>query len=509
MTEATVFVGGRVYTGSRYAEALLIEGDRVVAVGEAASVRRQAPSGADRYDLAGGLLLPGLADAHLHLGELARSREAMDAGFVGSVGDLQERLRSYARGRPEGPLVAMGLSLELLAERRWPTPAELDRAVRDRPLVVYHASGHAAVPNSEALASLPPSFAPSVPGLLREEELQLVRPLLERAAPLSRQALGETAQALSRFGLTAVGAVNAGTHELTLLDELAASGDLPLRVRAYPPAPTRGPLPSFPVADAGASVAVVGSKAFLDGAFGPRTAALDEPYSDAPTTCGIERGEDRDLGAWVEACRGAGLVPALHAIGDKAVRRATHLLSSRSEGPCGARIEHASLTPPPLLELLRRSRPWVVVQPGFVVSDHWLPERLGWARARWAYAFRSLLDVGVPVAGSSDAPFDSPDPWWGMRAAVERRDAHGRSANPTPDQALPEAEALRLYSEGAHRALGLEASSPLAPGSPAELVVLAAPTLTEGIRRGARAVRSTWWRGRPVFEAPAPAGGRG
>jgi predicted amidohydrolase YtcJ len=433
----------------------------------------------------------------------------MDAGAARSIAELQDLVRSYATRRPGRPLVAMGLALEGLTERRWPTPVELDQAVRGQPVVVYHASGHVAVANSAALASLPARPATDGAGVVQEEELRSLRPLLEQALPLTPGLLEETVRGLVRFGVTSVGAINTGPRELALLDELAAVGRLPLRVRAYPPATTAGTLDPMTASDERMAVAVVGAKAFLDGAFGPHTASLDEPYADAPSTRGVDRGDDRELARWVEGCGEAGLTPALHAIGDRAVGRAARLLSSPSAGVSSGRIEHGSLTPPSVLELLRRARPSVVVQPGFVVSDHWLRERLGAERARWAYAFRSLLDAGVPLAGSSDAPYDAPDPWRAMRAAVERQDRLGRSANPSPYEALPVPQALGLFTEGAHRALGLVSNGRLEPGSPADLVVLAAPNLAEAVRRGAAAVRATWTQGRPVFDALTEAGGRG
>jgi predicted amidohydrolase YtcJ len=501
MTSATVFRGGRVWTGEGFAEALLVEDGRVAAVGEEASVRRRTPTGAERVDLAGGLVVPGLADAHLHLAELTRVREAWDAGSARSVAELLERFAAYAAGRGDAPVVAMGLSVDALAERRWPTRLELDRALGDRPALVFQASGHAAVASSAALAAAGSAGPTPVSGLLREEELRATAPLVDRALPLGRQNLGATARALGRFGLTTVGAMSVGDDELALLGELAAAGELPLRVRAYP---------TWVPADASASagrldprvrVAVAGVKTFLDGAFGPRTAALEEPYADDPSTRGVERGDDRALTGLADACERQGLTLAVHAIGDRAVARAARLLARPG---LSGRVEHASLTPPPVVDALGRLRPWTVVQPGFVLSDPWLGDRLGPERARWAYAFRSLLDAGVPLAGSSDAPFDAPDPWHGMRAAVERRDRLGRSANASSLEALPVEEAFGLYGRSAHRALGLPFGGHLAEGAPADLVVLRTSTLAAAVRRGASCVRATWSLGEPLADPPRP-----
>ena len=506
MTEATVFLGGSVYTGRGFAEALLVEDGRILAVGDEASVRRRAPTGAERWDVDGGLIVPGLADAHLHLGELTRAREAWDVGAVRSVGELLEKFATYAAGRGAEPVVATGLSVDALADGRWPTRSELDRVLGDRPAIVYHASGHAAVVNTAALEAGSPAGPAPPSGILREEELRSMGPLTDRALPLGRETLGATARALSRFGITTVGAMNVGDEELALLGELAAADQLPLRVRAYRSAVSGVSSGSAGRSDPSARVEVAGVKAFLDGAFGPRTAALEEPYADDPTTRGIDRDDDAALAGVADACAHQGLTLALHAIGDRAVVRAARLLSTPS---LSGRIEHASLTPPAVVGALAKVRPWTVVQPGFVLSDHWLAGRLGPERARWAYAFRSLIDAGVPLAASSDAPYDSPDPWHGMRAAVHRQDDLGRSANASSLQALPVEEAFGLYAASAHRALGLPFGGSLAEGAPADLVVLRTPTLAEAVRQGASSVRSTWSCGKPVPERSRPTGSHG
>ena len=511
MTEATLWVGGRVHTGRRLAEALLVEGDRVAAVGTEDEVRRAAPTGADRHELGGRLVVPGLADAHLHLGELARARDGLDVSRARSIPELGRQISGWAEAHPRSAVVGRGLDLERLAERRWPTVGELDAGGRDRPVVVYHASGHAAVANSAALET---AYGPgragkagaSAPAHVVEEQLEALRPIVREALPLSPETLEAVAQALVRVGLTAVGTMNTGPEELAALETLDDAGRLPLRVRAYPPLARASEVTPHDDRPGPGRLAVVGVKGFLDGAFGPRTASLEEPYADEPTTSGVGRGDDRGLSEALEAATSRGLVPALHAIGDKAVGQAVRLLSRLPPGARPPRIEHASLTPPPLLEPLRRLGATLVVQPGFVLSDVWLPERLGRERVRWTYLFRTLADLGVPLAGSSDAPFDPPDPWRGIRAAVVRHDELGRSANPSPDQTLTEPEALSLYTTGAHGALGKDRGGELEVGAEADLVVLSVRRLGEAVRTGGSSVEETWLAGRRVFRQASPPG---
>jgi len=512
MTEATLLVGGRILTGRRRVEALLVEGSRVVAAGAEAEVRRQAPTGADRIGLDSNLVVPGLADAHLHLGELTREREALDVGPASSVRALQELLRRRAEDRPAGPIVGRGLDLERLAERRWPTAVELDAVVADRPVAVFHVSGHAAVANSLALdgaggrsASSGPDRLP--PGVVVEDGLSGLRPVVEEALPLTRAAVERTSRELVALGITTIGAMNTGSEELSALDQLDRDGRLPFRVRAYPPL---GYVPAggAPGEPEGSRLAVVGAKGFLDGALGPRTASLQGPYADDPSTRGLDRGDDAALGLAIDDAERSGLGPALHAIGDRAVERALRLLSGRGGTRSPPRIEHASLTPPRLFAGLRSAGACLVVQPGFVLSDVWLRDRIGPERARWAYAFRSLIDQGIPLAGSSDAPYDAADPWRAMRAAVRRQDELGRSANPGPDQALTEIEALNLFTRGSHQALGEREGGQLEPGAPADFVILDVRRLGDALHLGGSAVRETWVSGRAEARGPSGPWGR-
>jgi hypothetical protein len=298
--------------------------------------------------------------------------------------------------------------------------------------------------------------------------------------------------------------MNSSPEELAVFRSLAAQNRFPIRVRSY--------LRLLSIADFRATdltpvgrpgrFAVVGTKGFTDGAFGPRTAWLSEPYTDAPEGSGVPVESDEALSSALVTADGLQLAPALHAIGDRAVERAARLIAPyarRAGAP--ARIEHVGLTPPPVLSVLDTVRPTLVVQPGFVWSDSWLHERLGVERARWAYAFRTLTDRGHLLVGSSDAPYDPPDPWRGLRAATERRDEFGRSANPEPREALAFEEAARMYGANAGTALGEPSLGSLEVGSKADLTVLEARSLGEAIRVGAKAVQETWVEGVCVFRA--------
>jgi len=311
-------------------------------------------------------------------------------------------------------------------------------------------------------------------------------------------AFRRTIQRAASLGITTLGAMSAVPEEAATLRQLADDGLLPGRVRVYLHASRwEEYFRSFVRPDEGSGrFAVIGVKDYIDGAFGTRTAWLSEPYSDDPSTPGMRVAMDEQLRELLGQLSERGLAPALHAIGDRAIDYALGLLATfpRSSGP-PPRIEHAALTPPSLFASLRSVRPVLVVQPGFLWSDHWLRARLGSNRVRWAYAFRSLLGQGLLLAGSSDAPYDPVDPWRGIRAAVERIDTGGHSANPAPEEALGPEQALRLYTANGGVALGEPALGVLEPGSPADLLRVRAASLETAVGIGSAAVRETWVEG--------------
>jgi predicted amidohydrolase YtcJ len=512
MSEARLWYNARVFTGHRYAEALLVEDGRVTAAGSLERVRGATPTGAEAVDLGGRLILPGLIDAHLHVADLTRAREGLELGSAVSVKDLVASVREWAITHPSGALVGRGWDAERLGRRSWPTCEELDEALAGRPLVLYHASGHAAVVNSAALRAAgidrttpdPPggrigrSPDGTPDGSLYEEAIRSVSSLATAAYPPEPTAIARTLQFVASLGLTTVVAMSVGVEEARALRELGDRNGLPVRVRMYFRLSRLGEYVPTDFGGDGARGrwAVTGVKGFTDGAFGPRTAWLSAPYADAPEEVGLPSGSDRELSECLSGAVARGLAPALHAIGDRAVERALRLLGPLARTTVALpRIEHAALTPPELFPLLDRVRPALAVQPGFVWSDSWLGHRLGRERSRWAYAFRTLSDRGHLLAGSSDAPYDPVDPWRGLAATVRRRDPEGRSANPDPGEALPLEEAFQLYTVNGGRLLGEPELGTLEPGARGDLIVLDTSDLSRAVARGSLTVRETWVEG--------------
>jgi len=507
---ATATVGwlnGRVYTGHRWVEGILVEGDRVTVAASSAEVRRARPTGATTVDLAGGWAIPGLIDAHLHLARSVLAPLGVDLTGVPSVRALVARVRRRVAGRSSEPLIGWGWDQERFAERRWPSRDDLDRLPTNRPIVLHRHCLHAAVVNSAALEMVglddgsadPPNgrlgrSRGRLDGLLFEDALARLRPIEARAFEAAAPGVRRFFDRAASFGLTTLAPMNADPRELRTAVGAYEREPLPVRLRWYVRGDRLTSLPSRPSPRGPEEVRLAGVKIVADGSFGARTAWLEQPYSDAPEESGLSLGTPEEMTTVVRGATARRLPVAVHAIGDRALRQVLRVLETeRTTGT--PRIEHASLTPPALIDALAHLGPSIVVQPHFLASDTWLPERLGEARARWTYAFRTLRDRGLTVAASSDAPIEPLDPWTGVRSAVAPRPEYARGEELTPQQAL------EMYTSAAGRALGEPSLGTLEPGAWADLVVLRGQGWDTLLGLGRDAIHETYRGGVVTYRA--------
>ncbi len=454
-------------------DGMLVEGGVVRYLGPHPEAR--AGPGARLLEVEGAVL-PGFTDAHAHLMSLGLSLRTLDLRGVGSVEELKRRVAEAARELGPGAwILGRGWDQEEFREGRWPTRWDLDEAAPSNPVLLLRVCGHAAVANTLALATAgitdstpdPPGglierAGGRVTGVLKESAVQLVLSAAQRGS--GEELVRAGAEALLASGVTCVHAMSVGGEELRALAALAEGGGLRIRVRAYLDAGVPDPRPLSV-----GNLMVVGLKAFADGSFGARTAALREPYSDEPGNSGLLLMDRGAIASALEGARRRGLQLAVHAIGDRALEEVVE--AARLAGAGGLRVEHASLAPPDLAEGLAELGLPVSAQPRFVLSDWWIVSRLG-GRARWAYPFRSLLSRGVTLAFSSDAPVEPCNPWEGVYAAVTRGAAEGLpAARLWAGEALTTEEAVRCYTETAHRITG-ERLGRLSVGYPADFVVV-------------------------------------
>ncbi len=483
MTRRRLLVADRVRAtgGPADSNAVLVEGGKVVAVGSAATLR--AP-GVHEQSFVGATILPGLRDAHLHPVPYAALLTGVSLKTATDLADLADRLRGAAAKRP-GAIVALRMDDETLAGRRLPTRADLDDAVADRPVLVHRYCGHVAVANSAALAQAGVTSATPDPpggvidrdeageptGVLRETAIEIVSKAMAGTAPVMQDDLLRALTALTSLGITSIGAmVRIGDGPWASLGNeaelLASVADrLPLRVHGFVIANSVGELDEGRSLLTGRSSRLrwAGLKRFADGSLGGHTAAMIDPFADAPHERGTMRLDDIDR-TLAQHCFDLGGTVAIHAIGDLACRRVIDLFEDLGAAPGTARIEHASVIDPE--DVRRMARLGIVgcVQPAFLGSEaDWLEDRLGAERMPMAYPFASMVRDGVMLAAGSDSPVEPPDPWSGMALA---RDRNGI----VPAEALDAEAALDLFTNGAAAALG--ESQPLAAGSQADLIVV-------------------------------------
>ncbi|MGI9529073.1 MAG: amidohydrolase [Acidimicrobiia bacterium] len=464
--------------------AVLVEDGRVAAIGNHEELRRSDLL-EERY--LGAFLSPGFRDAHIHAVPYSALLAGCSLKSAASIDDLVDRLGRFAATQPlDAPVVATRFDDESLAEGRLPTRQDLDRAVPDRPAVIYRYCGHVAVANSAALAasgidaSTPDPEGGSLDrqdgapnGVLRETAAGLIAPALARGGALEPKALLSGLERLASLGITSIGAmIGYGEQpsekleaEIALWCEVAR--ELPIKVHGITITDDPDQLASAKSAlnSAGARLSWLGVKRFADGSLGGHTAAMCSPFADVDTT-GTYRLTDADA-AIAKACVEMDGMVCIHAIGDRAVGGVLDVfddLVDSGADPGALRMEHVSVINPEQIERFASLGVTASIQPAFRASESaWLGDRMGPERGGWVYPFASMRDAGIPLAGSSDCPVEPPHPLWGMAAAVDR---HGIS----PAEALSPTDALGMFTSGAARAI--REPEPLAPGNPADLVVL-------------------------------------
>lgn len=508
MQAELILSGGTVRSGHdgwRAHAALALGGGRVLALGSRAEAEALAGPGTRRVDLAGGCALPGLTDAHLHILSYGLTLTRLDLSGVPSLARFCQLVVAAAAQRPVGSwILGRGWDQERLAEGRYPSRQDLDAVAPQHPVFLQRQCGHIAVANSLALRAAGITAATPDPpggaidrdehgeptGVLRETALALLDAAVpaptddELAAALRRGA----AEAL-RLGLVALHSYDAelvGSPERTaaLLTAICGPDGVPVRVSELIPAAwlaaahAAGIRSGLPI-DAAGWNRWGPLKIFADGSLGGRTAALQAPYADDPTTAGIYIQERAELFALVAEAHRLGYQLGIHAIGDGALHRVLDAIAAAQVAAprAGARhrLIHCQITDPASWQRLAALGVVADIQPVFLRSDgHWFAQRVGAERAATSYAWASLLRAGVAACGGSDCPVEPLNPLYGIYCAVTRQDLDGTPAGGwNPDERLTVAQALDLFTGGAAYADHREAErGGLAPGMAADVTVL-------------------------------------
>ena len=435
-------------------------------------------------DVDGRVVIPGLIDSHLHLLGTILFKKSVNLRNCRSIEEIKLKIKRYARKVSKRKwIIGRGWDQNLFKEKRFPTRWDLDEVTPDNPVLITRVCGHVGVVNSLALKLAGISKnTPNPPngiidrdecgeptGLLYEGALDMVRKIIP--LPTTEEVKHELHRLLvdmASYGLTTVHSISVCERELKALMELAKEGKLPIRVRIYLSEEEFVKLFDTIARNINDFLKIMGIKLFADGSLGGRTAALREPYTDAPSTTGVLTITQSKLRYWLHKGVEQGFQVAVHAIGDKAIEFALKTSLELGVSAPTLRIEHASVTPPDIIELLSKVKPLITIQPHFLVTDWWLKSRLG-DRVKYVYRFKSLIEKGLYVSGSSDSPVEPYNPWLSISASMTRANFSCISSG----EALSLDQALTIYTTGSARAswehhiLGQ-----LKPGYYADLVVL-------------------------------------
>jgi len=462
-----VLINGNIVTmnpDQPKAKATAIKDGKFVAVGTNQQILPYMGKATTKIDLKGKTVVPGFIDTHVHGASFGRSLSQIDLRDVKSIKEIQRKVRERARkAHGEEWIIGRGWDHDKLIERRYPSRWDLDEAVPDLPVFLIRVCGHLGVVNSKAmqLARIDKQTKPpkggcidrepdtgEPNGVLRENALALVDHVLPR---LDEETLTKTCSLACRKmveeGITTAHWIVGSAHEMRVLQKLKERNALPLRIYALIPVEFLDNLIALGLFTGfGDNKVKVGSiKILADGSLGARTAALKQPYNDTPETSGMLLYSQKQMEKFFEKAHEAGLQLAIHAIGDEAIEKVLKtlekVLKKTPKKGHRHRLEHVSVLNPKLIEKMKKLGVAASVQPHFVISDFWIKDRLGNARARWAYPFKSLVKAGVKTTGSSDAPIEPVSPILGVYAAVARESF--------PQERLTVDKALRLYTVNA------------------------------------------------------------
>lgn len=489
------------------ASAVAIAGGRIRAVSDNDEIRTRAHPDAEVIDLGGRLALPGLTDSHIHFYQWALRRQQLTLSNAGSLKEVLARITQAARETAPGAwVVGRGLDETRWPEGRLPTREELDATVPAQPVLLWRRDSHLAIANSRALelAGVKEDTADPPDGAIeRDQSGQPTGVLFERAVDLvssslpkpsdeeTVKAMGDAVPVMHKLGLTGLHDMRIwggaeGQAALAAWQRFQQTGRMDIRCWMT----LSGDLVDEAI-DLGLKTGLGNDrlrlghlKFFTDGSMGSRTAWVIEPYETGGF--GMPVCSMVDLAEAIRRADQAGLAVAVHAIGDKANREVmtifedlagrasiSHLV--KTARPCAPhRIEHAQILRPE--DLARMSRLDVVasLQPLHITDEITIHDQALGARAKWAYAFRDMIDAGIRVTFGSDCPVSDPNPMWGIHAAVTRRQRDGTPEKGWyPHQTLTVPEAVRAYTMGAAVACGLEHElGSLTEGKLADLVVL-------------------------------------
>ena len=488
------------------ADALAVSDGRIVFVGSAGDAETYRGSSTRVIDAGGAVILPGLVDSHAHIQELGREKVQANLVGVQTEEEAIERVAAYAADVPAGEwIIGWGWDEGEWANR-YPTAAGLSDRFPDNPVVLKSLHGFAVWGNRMAFTEAGIDHTTPEPDggrILRDDSGGPSGVLIDQATNILTAAIPATTDAqmrafvlagletMARDGYVAIHQAGADTQVMRAFEELEAEGRLPIRVYAMISLRDedlcrrwieRGPR------DDGGMLTVRSVKAYYDAALGSRGARLLEDYTDRPGHRGVsgsDYGFDEELAA--EMMR-AGFQIGVHAIGDAGNRETLAFLESVIEDnpetrALRHRIEHAQVIHPDDFARFKPAGIIAAMQPPHCVEDmNWAEDRLGPDRVKGAYAWRTMRRAGVPLTFSADLAGSDHDVFYGLHAAITRRDKELQPPDGWyAEERMTAEEALRGYTNWSALAAGWEDwTGVLKPGLWADITIMDIDPLVQG-----------------------------
>jgi len=455
-------------------------------------------------DLQGAHLYPGFVDSHAHLLGIGLREMTLNLEGTPSIKTLQEELAKEVSKTAKGEnIYGRGWIETHWPENRFPTKEDLDIVAPENPVILQRADGHAMVANSLALkkagitADTVPPFGGDIlkgkdeqpTGMLIDNAMGLVGGLMPTLTPeRKKKAYIKASEIYAAYGWTAIHSMSVDPQNVAIMEKLSDEGKLKIRVynsidMSDAESLYDGIAKSGPRISSNGRITTRAIKLYVDGALGSRGAALLEPYEDDPNNSGLMMVKKETIMPILEQALRDGIQVNTHAIGDRANRRmldwyeeafAAVPVSERKVAEPRWRIEHSQIIDVNDIKRFKELGVIPSMQPSHAIGDlHFAPDRLGIERLEGGYAWRSLIDSGVVIAGGSDAPVERGDPRIEYYAAIARKDMSGFSGNGWyPDEKVSRAEALKMFTSwAAYSAFEEEKTGDLSTGMNADFTV--------------------------------------
>ena len=507
-----LFINGEIYSMKKEGEkfqSLGIKDGKIAFLGTDEEAKNL--SSKELINLKGKMMIPGMADAHLHLYAYCQNLTFVDLSKVHNINEMINLMKEKIKNVKKGDWVkGVNFDQSKWKENRFPTLEEMDSISKDNPIIIKRCCLHAVVANSKALemASIGKNYQAGsggiveldkdgMPnGILREQSTKVFDDILPdplKNIEVQKRIMQNVLNDMSSKGITTIHTYAAKiwqyNEDINIYKNFEKEGKLPLRVTVCidelfePEILTKEKL-NNPYR----KVQLGAYKIFSDGSMGSRSAALKEPYSDDPKNSGFMLFTQEELNNKILTGYEHGLQPAIHAIGDRALDMTLSaieytLKTTKEKGMTDEeqkkrlpfRIIHVQMIDDDLLERMKKLPLVLDIQPIFLCTDlHWIEDRIGKERLKGSFALKTMEKAGLIQTGGSDCPVETYEPLKGIYAAVTRQDMEGYPTEGfLPEERLSVYEALCMYTKNVPYATGQESVlGTLEIGKFADLTVL-------------------------------------